>query len=290
MSYFKGDAAALHLALSEDAVVWRAVRGGEPILRPSREAHAIRDPHLVCDQGGTFHLFATGSGRPDALLHATSRDLRYWNELELWPVMAGVANTRNCWAPECFWDAELRAWRVIWSSTVSDHPAFDQPWEGFGPFFEHHDHRVWGCVTHDFKTYSAPAMFFDPGYSVIDACVARGPNGRYLMAFKDERGDNRAQGDIQAIRVGFSDVARGPYRIAESFVTPFHTEGPALLWRGDRWLMYFDYFYAGRYGVRESRDGTRWTDVASTRLPDGARHASVLEVDAMTFTALEEHA
>jgi hypothetical protein len=45
---------------------------------------------------------------------------------------------------------------------------------------------------------------------VIDASVIR-YNGQYLMAFKDERGENRLGTDYKAIRICTAQHACGPW-------------------------------------------------------------------------------
>lgn len=73
----------------------------------------------------------------------------------------------HCWAPEAFWDAGRGQYAIIYSAVNSS------------------GHNVIMVnYTTDFLTASAPQVFFDPGYDVIDGDMAVGVNGVNYMYFK----------------------------------------------------------------------------------------------------------
>ncbi len=266
MSYFRSEAEALHLAISEDGLIWQALNNNLPILSGARGS-SLRDPCVMQAQDGLFHLFATSGWEATSIVHAVSDDLLHWSEQELLPVMAHVPNARNAWAPECFYDREAALYRVFWSSSTTE-PGNEHDW----------DHRIWASSTPDFVTWTPAQLFFDPGYSVIDATVAYA-DGWYWMAFKEERGQNRLGTEGKAIRICSSRQGSGPFTEISEPVTPPLTEGPSLLRLTDRWIMYYDHFYEGFLGASVSEDGRHWTNItAQTRFPEGPRHASALEV------------
>lgn len=275
MSYFRTVSEALHLAVSENGLDWTPLKGNTTVLQGQVGARTLRDPHIMRDVDGLYHLFSTDGWSSQSIIHATSSDLLNWSRQEPVPVMAGVEGTRNCWAPECFYDHEEHAYRLIWSSTVRvDGP--ERLW----------DHRIWSVTTTDFKQYTSPALFFDPGYSVIDATVAY-HEGRYLMAFKDERGENRLGTEYKAIRICTSRSGSGPFENVSDLISPSPVEGPTLLRHEDRWLMLYDHFMEERYGACMSRDGLTWEVLTDdVNFPPGARHGSVLKVDEPTARSL----
>ncbi|MFC8436118.1 hypothetical protein [Streptomyces sp. NPDC057253] len=189
--------------------------------------------------------------------------------------MARVPGALNAWAPEFFLDRLSGLYHLIWSSVVEPGGTAE------GRDFEHltQDHRIWHCTTEDFRTFSAPGIFFDPGHSVIDATVRELDGGGFLMAFKDERGINDTATAHKDIHLTTFDVPRGPYTTPNGPVTPSLAEGPSLFRRGDGWVMIFDHFLEGRYGATRSPDGITWEPL-SLDLPDGMRHASVLTTSA----------
>ncbi len=277
MSYFRTEAEALHLAVSDDGLRWRALNGNRPILLGTVSSKTLRDPFVMRAQDGRFHLFATDGWASDAIIHAVSNDLVQWSKQVVLPVMADVPGTRNCWAPECFYDHEAHLYHILWSSTVRPDLASDPSPRDTAPIW---DHRIWATTTKDFQHYTPARLFFDPGYTVIDATVVF-HDGRYLMAFKDERGENRVGTGWKAIRICSSAHARGPWTEISELITPSLTEGPALFRRAGGWCMIFDHFWEGFFGAMQSADGVRWESLTDQMyFPPGPRHATVLQVDA----------
>jgi Glycosyl hydrolases family 43 len=270
MSYFTEHDEALHLAVSQDGRRFDALNEGRPVLRSTVGTRRLRDPFIGLGPDGLFHLLATDGWTSPYILHASSADLRTWSPQSLIPVMADVTGAYNAWAPEFFHDPVAGEYHLIWSSVVEPHaPAEGRDWEHIGQ-----DHRIWHCTTRDFEVYSPPAMFFDPGYSVIDATVTR-HDGRFLMAFKDERGDNDHSTEHKHILVTTFEQPGGPYSEPAGPVSPALAEGPSFFRRDDEWVLLFDHFIDGRYGAASSPDGAAWAP-CEIALPAGARHASVL--------------
>jgi hypothetical protein len=272
MSYFTTADEALYLAESTDGYRFTPAGDG-PVLRGTVGTGALRDPFIGPGPDGLFHLLATDGWTSGSIVHAASPDLRTWSRQELIPVMAGVPGARNAWAPEFFYDPGSRRYQLIWSSVVDGHEAReadgDRDWQGTGQ-----DHRIWGCVTSDFRTFSAAELFFDPGFSVIDATVA--PDGdRFLMAFKDERGANQLTTSHKHIMLTAFAKPGAVFDPPYGPVSPAPVEGPAFFRRDGTWVLIFDHFLEDRYGAVSSRDGLAWTP-ADIRVPPGARHASVL--------------
>ena len=265
LSYFRTEAEALHLAFSEDGVNWNAANDNKPILTGTVGCKTLRDPFVFADNHGLYHLLATNGWRSDSIVHAVSENLTDWGEQKLLPVMASQPNVRNCWAPECFFDAEAGLYRLIWSSSLTE-PNGAADW----------NHRIWSASTEDFSAFSPAQLFFDPGYSVIDATVIAWRGG-YLMAFKDERGENEPSTAFKAIRVCFAESGAGPYREISELITPPLTEGPTLFQRGAELVLLFDHFMENKFGAVHSTDSKNWSPLNETlRLPSGVRHANVI--------------
>ena len=277
-SYFRTESEALHLALSQDGFAFEELNGNKPILEPPPDAGTMRDPFILQAEDGRFHLLATGGWSSTDIVHASSDDLITWSDQRPVPVMGDVPGTRNCWAPEAFYGREDGSYRLIWSSTVSSEPEE-----------KIRDHRIWACETKDFETFTASHLFFDPGYNVIDATVAVYGDA-YLMAFKDERGENRAGTDYKAIRTSMSLRARGPFDAVSDLITPNLVEGPTIYRKDGLWVMLYDHFMEGRYGASLSDDGRSW-DVSEVDivLPEGPRHGSVIEVSDQVADRLKSH-
>ena len=64
-------------------------------------------------------------------------------------------------------------------------------------------------MTTDFRAYSPAELFFDPGFSVIDATVVH-DGGRFVMAFKDEREVNELSTGHKHIKLTAFTSLGGP--------------------------------------------------------------------------------
>jgi hypothetical protein len=183
-SYFTGNGEnGLHLAWSRDGYRWEALFGGEAILRPTvGDRPLMRDPFLFRGPDGTFHLLWTTAWEGQVIGYASSRDLLHWSEQRALPVMAHEPETRNCWAPEAIWDPAQERFVVFWSSTV-------RGWfpETAGVSESDYNHRLYcATATPDFTALGPTRLFWDPGFSVIDAAFLLADDGRLFLIVKDE--------------------------------------------------------------------------------------------------------
>jgi hypothetical protein len=105
-----------------------------------------------------------------------STDLVHWTDQRLVKVAPDSAG--NTWAPEAYYDDRLGSYVVFWASKIY---AADDP-EHAGSTYN----KMMYATTRDFRTFSEPAVWHDPGYSVIDSTVIR-HEGTYYRFTKDER-------------------------------------------------------------------------------------------------------
>ncbi len=285
MSYFRTEAEALHLALSSDGLLWQPLNGNRPVWHATIGKKSVRDPFILRDERGLYHLFSTNSWHSDSILVADSTNLIEWTNPRLAPVMSGIAGTRNCWAPECVFDPEAGLYRAIWSSSQDLRELSDM--EESADW----NHRIWTSSTNDFETWSAPELFFDPGYSVIDACVVPLAPNRWMMGWKDERRGNAIRPHSKKIKVAFGPSATGPWQGESAFLTNDLSEGPTFFRRAGGWTMFFDAFTDHYFGALHSDDdGQSWNDISSlVTFPPCPRHASVIEIPDTDANALLAH-
>jgi len=163
----------LHLAVSTDSLNWTPLNQNDPVVTPTAGALGLRDPFLMRKQDGTFVVIATDLKGTDWSYN--SQYIHVWDSADL-RTFTGYRRlklhdmTTHSWAPEAFWDAGRGQYAVIYSSVNSS------------------GHNVIMVnYTSDFVTASAPQVFFDPGYDVIDGDMAVGVNGyNYLFYKKDQ--------------------------------------------------------------------------------------------------------
>jgi hypothetical protein len=190
-----------------------------------------------------------------------------WKDERSLPVMEGIEQARNSWAPEFTYDREQDDYLVYWASSCGSNMGASK----------HYSVR-----TKDWKKLSAPQLFFDPGYQTIDATLAE-YEGKFVMAVKDESCvyNNEVKHACRNV-LAVADKLEGPYELIPGFATPDHTEGPEFLKveGTSKWLLIYDYWAYGKFGVMETEDFKEWKELEPDqfRFPYRARHATVLPI------------
>lgn len=285
-TYFtKNGEDGLHLAASTDGFTWTRLNDGKPYLAPKvGKSKLMRDPCVVRGPDGTFHLVWTSGWNENNIGYAATRDFITWSEQQEIPVMAHEPTVRNCWAPEVAYDDRRGEFIVFWASTIPGRFK-----ETAGSSESDYNHRMYCTTTRDFRTFAPTRLFYDPGFSAIDATFLRA-NGRHYLILKDEtRNPPR-----KYLQIAECDDVRGPFRPPAAPFTPpgLWVEGPTAITLGDRHVVYYDAYQTKHYGAMQSRDLKTWEDVtARLVLPDEGtpvrmRHGTVIEVPAGLIAGL----
>ena len=264
-SFRDKDQRFLRFLYSDDGYHWTNVPG--TFLEANvGAAKQFRDPSLVRGPDGTFHLvWTSGWADPKGFGYASSKDLIHWSEQQFIPVMTNEPTTVNTWAPELFYDAPQKQFVIVWASTIPGR---------FPDYAEAHtnNHRLYYTTTQDFKKFAPTKLFLDPGFSVIDAFIAK-DGDRYVLVCKDNSRPNLS------LRVAFGKSPLGPWENMSEPVTHKFTEGPSVLKVGDDWIIYFDPYREKHYGAARTRDFKTFTDVtAEISFPEGHKHGTALKV------------
>jgi hypothetical protein len=301
--YFTGEGTAdgeqVYFALSQgnDPLHWQELNNAQPVLTSDQGERGVRDPFVIRAPGGDkFYLIATdlrifGNGDWDrAQRHGSksimvweSADLVHWTDQRLVRVSPDTAG--NTWAPEAFYDEGLGAYVVFWASKIY---AADDP-EHTGDTYN----RMMYATTRDFRTFSAPRVWKDPGYSVIDSTLIK-HNGTYYRFTKDERDPTSSSPcakflieekstaildldyDFVAECIGQGAISRG--------------EGPTVFKSNtqNKWYLFIDEFGGRGYVPFESTDldSGRWTISTGYSLPGRPRHGTVLPITRAEYQRL----
>ncbi len=304
-TYFTGENTAdgeqIRMALSRgnDPLHWRELNGGRPVLTSDLGTKGLRDPFVIrSPRGDKFFLIATdlrmygGEGGSWDQVQRTgsksimvweSTDLTHWTDRRLVQVAPDTAG--NAWAPEAYWDDRLDAYVVFWASKVY---AENDP-DHTGTTYN----KMLYATTKDFRTFSAPKVWNDPGYSVIDSTVIK-DGDTYHRFTKDERDPSSGTPcskfitaersteltdtsyDFVADCIGKGAVERG--------------EGPTVFKSNtqDKWYLFIDEFGGRGYVPFETTDlaSGKWTQSTDYRLPASPRHGTVLPVTRAEYSRL----
>jgi hypothetical protein len=269
-SSFRGNGEdGLHLAYSLDGLEWKALKQDHSFLAPRVGGELMRDPCITIGPDHQFHMVWTSAWNDNGIGLAHSQDLLQWSEQTYIPLMKHEPASRNCWAPEIFWDAKSKQYIIFWATTITGR--FPETEKG-GDW----NHRIYYVTTKDFTTFSSPALLYEHGFNVIDATIVR--NGRrYVMILKDETLNPPAKN----LCVAFSDTVTGPWsRPSDPFSPPGEwVEGPSLIQIGEWWIVYFDEYRKGAYGAMRTQDFKSWEDISDRlHFPKGTRHGTAFSV------------
>ena len=149
---------------------------------------------------------------------------------------------------------------MIWSSTVPG---------------RHGGNRIYSARTADFKSFSQPEIFFDPGYMVIDATILH-TRGRYYLIFKDEQ----LEPLHKQIKIAEGSSLEGPWQNISEALTESWSEGPSAVQVAHDYIVYYDHYRdPKRYEAVLSSDLKHWTPVTNRmQLPEAAKHGSFLVI------------
>lgn len=271
-SYFKGNGDGLHLAYSKDGMKWEALNNDSIYLKPEiGKDKLMRDPSIVQDEEGTFHMVWTSGWWDQGIGYASSKDLKTWSQQMNIPVMEKFEGTKNTWAPELFYDKKDRTFYIFWASTIPgvfpDLPTSESE-KGL-------NHRQYYVTTKDFKTFSDTKLFFEPGFSVIDGAILD-KDGLHYLFIKNENSSPAEKN----IRIVSNDKPYGfPVTVSEPITGDYWAEGPAPLQVGEYVYVYFDKYRDHKYGAVRSKDMKVWEDVSdSIVFPMGVRHGTAFRV------------
>jgi hypothetical protein len=294
-----GYAERIHFSLSDGdtPLRWIPLRGGAPVLTSDIGTTGVRDPAIVRDLDGRFHLLATdlrvfgGDGRGwEAWRRRGSRSLILWDSddlvtwsgpraVEVAPPHAGMA-----WAPEVDVDPRTGEHIVFWSSTL------------FGPTDADHAEpsysRILFARTRDFARFSPAEIMLDAGIDVIDTAVAHA-DGRTSRFSKHEDRGPASRGVYQEVGSGL--LADDFRPVADNIGASIHPdlEAPMVVEHRSegRWYLFLD-----RYGtaqgyialVTDDLHGGRWEPVPAelTAIPPATKHGTILRLDANEWERL----
>ncbi|HVG13977.1 MAG TPA: glycoside hydrolase family 43 protein [Chitinophagaceae bacterium] len=281
-SYFKGNGDGLHFAYSMDGLKWEALKGDSIFLRPAvGKDKLMRDPCIIKGPDGKYHMVWTVSWSEKGIGYASSTDLIHWSEQQYIPVMEHEQDALNAWAPEITYDDRNQNYLIYWATTITNRfTQKDTSAEG-----KRYNHRMYATTTKDFKTYSPTTLFYEPGFSVIDASIVKAGKKEYVMFLKNE---TRAPVE-KNIRIARSK------KLTKSFGAPsepitgkYWAEGPAAVKIGNQWIVYFDKYTEHAYGAVSSTDLKNWTDISDrVTFPKGIRHGTVFTITRGEFDRIK---
>lgn len=302
--YFGGDATKdgeqIRYALSRgnDPLHWRELNSGRPVLSTTVGEKGVRDPYIVRAPGGDkFYIIATdlnmaarGHGAWWEVQRKGSLAIVVWESTDLldWsaPRLVKVApdEAGNTWAPEAAWDARLGTFVVFWASRLY----------APGDKSRHGDtnNRMLYATTDDFRAFSAPKVWWDPGYSVIDSAVVEHA-GRYYRFSKDDRERAEAPCGKSVVAQKSTSLTSTAYELIKECIgrgAIGDGEGPLVFKSNteEKWYLFIDEYGGRGYVPFETTDldSGKWTLVKNYQMPGHPRHGAVLPLTQAEYDRL----
>jgi beta-xylosidase len=302
-SYFTGEGTPngeqVYFGLSQgnDPLHWQQLNNANPTLTSTLGEKGLRDPFIIrSPEGDKFYQIATdlriyGNGNWDAAQRTGSKSIMVWESTDLvhWTdqrlVKVSPDTAGNTWAPEAFYDPTLGAYVVFWASKIY---ADNDPNHTGSTY-----NKMMYATTRDFYTFSAPQVWKDPGYSVIDSTMTQ-YNGSYYRFTKDERNPTSSSPcskyiieeksstilnlnyDFVAECIGSGSLSRG--------------EGPTIFKSNTehKWYLFIDEYGGRGYVPFETTDldSGVWTMSTNYTLPASPRHGTVMPVTQTEYDRL----
>lgn len=262
----------LHLAVSQDGLVWTPLNDNAAVATPTAGSTGLRDPFVLRKQDGTFVVLATDLKGTDWAYQ--SQYLHVWDSDDLrsftgYRRMKVHSLASHAWAPEAYWDASRGAYAVVYSTVPDGH------------------NMLMVNYTTDFVTASDPQVFYDPGYDAIDGSFATADGVTY-MYYKNNTNSTLLGTRSTTAQPGSFEIftsAFGPGRGVEApQITKSNTDDVWYLW-GDTWSPNGRFF---AWSTTDLSTGT-WTalDDATYRHPLNAKHLGIVRLTGHEAERLE---
>jgi hypothetical protein len=285
----------MYYAISVDGYHWKLANGGKPVCPPTEPGELMRDPFIQRAPDGNFRMVWTWAWYdPQIIGYSESRDLLTWTPHRKLSVMASQPGALNVWAPALYYEPAQKQWLILWASTIPGR----FPGDDSGDYATTAagktglNHRIFSITTADFHTFSPARIFFDPGYSVIDATILPPTTlGKpYTMIFKDERKNPLKKHLLTATGPSFE----GPWSNISEPISETWSEGAAIIpvaaanESDAGYLAYYDHYSQGQhYGALFSPDLVHWSNALSKiEFPAGLRHGSFLQITQAEYDRL----
>jgi non-reducing end alpha-L-arabinofuranosidase len=261
----------LHLAVSRDGLNWTPLNQNNPVVTPTAGTLGLRDPFVFRKQDGTFVVIATDLRGTD--FGQNNQFLHVWDSTDL-TSFTGYRRIRmhtlatHTWAPTVFWDASRGQYGIVYSAN-----------NGRDVFMVNY--------TTDFRTVSAPQIYFSPNFGVLDGDIVVDGGTTYLY-YK-----NLADGFIYGARS--TTAAPNSYTTYTSGLRQGNAiEAPLLLKRNDGggWWLWGDSFSPANndYYSWSSTNitGNAWTVLNQRDYtpPMNAKHGSIAGISDAEYNAL----
>ena len=292
------DGEQVYFGISRDGYNWQSVNGGNPVLTAQLGEKGCRDIEIVRLHSGGFMIVTTDLcivNRMDEnhnvdwhnINRTGSKCLRMWETENLVDfseeklVYFGRDDFGCMWAPEVIYDDENGEYLIHWGSTVAE--------------TDYKHMSIYCSKTKDFKTFSAPELYFTKDNEILDSHIQKAGD-TYHLFYKNAHNPSM---NMHAT----SECLYGPFEhdsIFEEYMdkeiqNPGSYEGPTVYTLPDgRWCLMLDFFGCEKEKmgyvpfVSSAPGNTDFQRVPEQfSFPYGFKHGRVIEITDEEFERLK---
>lgn len=255
-------------ALSEDLKKWSYIDSIS--INVSSGSKRVRDQYLSRDKTGNYLLLGTqGYMHPEIYL-ANSESINEF-ELELKNINYSDKDlhifANYSWTPEIIYDYDNDQYLILYSDT------------------ETKNSPIYAVATKDFERFSYPFIFFDVGFTIIDANITMF-DGKYYLFYKGE--DVERYGALY-YAVSDSLSCGSNWRLYDDEITSsYNLEGPfGLKGLDNKNYLFADAFEVAKpyYGLFDSDSKINLKNIKDL---NGVHHFSILKITKSEYERLME--
>lgn len=277
---------------------WQDMLGGAEVFdtKANTVTGGMRDAYITRMHDGNFMLAGTdmtsrlGWTSNHIMVLMLSPDLVHWTKnvkidletAENLEALGGITaeEMTAAWAPQVIYDKESGNYVMYYSVGFPDR------------------HRIYySIIDKDLNILSRPALYFDPGYDVIDADIVwNDVDKQYVMIYKCEKttGFDRATAD-HLIPAASETTGTCQWKVTPNFHYGENNqaiEAPTQ-WRrigSDKWTMAYINYSGGGYGYKMCSMDEHGLNVGAPSVITGnvaAQHGSILKITAEEYSYLK---
>ena len=293
-TYFRDNGqAGVHLAMSEDGLHFQPLNGDRPIFTPPDwpEQNLTRDASIIY-RDGLFRMVWTTNWKGRVFGYAESKDLVQWSQTRMvrpFPTAwSDEDQPENIWAPEIHWDPSAKNYFILFASTTRRERTNGNGSDNKGDNTSPYDNRIFIVRTGDGRSFTNAELFFDQGFSCIDAVMHLDEGGkRWILVVKDSRNADLKVMPGRNLRVAFTglNLDRPEFTRVSAPIAGDHApiftdaqhsmaEGPSLIRFQRQWWLYWDEPAGSGLNLATSRDLKHWTHRKELLMPARGQHGT----------------
>ncbi|MDO5447390.1 MAG: family 43 glycosylhydrolase [Prevotellaceae bacterium] len=247
----------VHYAYSKDGARWSNIMGGNDIMTNND----LGAPYIrkVKDE---YHLICASNDNTQGLYHWQSNDLIHWQTTEgTNSPFISLGDGREIFTPEFYFDEGNNTYYIYYTTKINDKYSF------------------YCTSTKDWKSFTTPRLYFDPGYSAQDLHIEKQGGKFYAYFYSEDNNLRRAEDtSIRPVGTKFSTVTR----ILQNETLKVRNPATYPTLDNEGYFLAYSYVNDASFELSATTDveNHKWRilDIDQVQFPAGMTHCSVINI------------